>query len=79
MANDVQETRQNNISNNISYCFVDGYVKPQKAPNNPPYHVWVILHKATGKINSSLCSCRAQLRGFCKHTIALLENIADAV
>lgn len=69
----------NQISANIRYCFIKGIVVPQKAITNTPYVVWVALHKDTGGVESGLCSCRAGLRGFCKHTIALLCYIAHQV
>ncbi|XP_071799977.1 uncharacterized protein [Asterias amurensis] len=78
-AKHVREVRFHAISDNIRYCFVDGRVVPQKAITSAPYYTWVALHKDTGSVVSSLCSCRAGLRGFCKHTVALLCYVAHEV
>ena len=51
----------------------------QKAQTQNPYHIWVVLHKQKGTVETGYCSCPAGLRGYCKHVCALLHFIVRQV
>ncbi|XP_071510041.1 uncharacterized protein [Diadema antillarum] len=55
----VKEIQYNGIASDSDYCFLRTECWPSQNINNVPWKVWVSLHKKSGSINSTYCTCFA--------------------
>ena len=55
----VTNVMSNMLSPNLRYCFIRCQCFPEQKLSNSPYDVWVCIHKDTGEVICSNCSCTA--------------------
>ncbi len=67
-----------NINSDSRYCIIKGSCRPSQRINDNPHKLWICIHKETGKIMCSHCTCMAGMSQTCNHVAAALFRIEGA-